>query len=275
MNQADLLLKVEEALNYIQTRTNERPEIGIILGTGLGDLAHQIEPFVVIPYDQIPNFPVSTVEFHSGQFIIGRLGSKTVVAMQGRFHLYEGYSLQEVTFPIRVMWKLGVKNLIISNACGSMNPNIPKKSIMIIDDHINLLGDNPLIGINDDSFGPRFVDMSEPYSHRLIGIVEEIAKKKNINIHKGVYCAMPGPSLETRAEYRMMKIIGADVVGMSTVPECIVARQMGIDVLGLSIITDDCDPDNLQIVNIDEIISNAISVEPDLTTIIKNLVEII
>ena len=273
MNQSDLQRKVKEALGAISARTEEKPSIGIILGTGLGDLAHHIEPIEIIPYDEIPNFPISTVEFHSGQFIIGKLSGKIVVAMQGRFHHYEGYSLQEVTFPIRVMHKMGVETLIISNACGSMNPNMPKKSIMIIEDHINLLGANPLTGINDDSFGPRFVDLSEPYSHRLISLVEKIAKSKNININKGVYCAMTGPSLETRAEYRMMKIIGADVVGMSTVPECIVARQMGMEVLGLSIITDDCDPENLKAVNIDEIIANAISAEPDLTTIVKSLVE--
>lgn len=273
INQNELHKKINEAVENIFIRTNVKSDIGIILGTGLGDLAKHIEPIEVIPYNNIPHFPLSTVESHSGHLIIGNLCGKTVVAMQGRFHYYEGYSLQEITFPVRVLGKMGVKTLIISNACGSMNPKIPKKSIMIIEDHINLLGTNPLIGISDESFGPRFLDMSEPYSNRLIGMVEDIAKSKNINISKGVYCVMSGPSLETRAEYRFMKVIGADVVGMSTVPENIVARQIGMEVLGLSIITDECDPDNLKPVNIDEIIANAESAEPDLTILVKSLIE--
>lgn len=264
---------LDDSYSFIRTKTDSKPKIGIILGTGLEDLAKKIESELVIPYTDIPHFPISTVDFHKGQLIFGKLSNKEVVAMQGRFHYYEGYTLNEITFPVRIMKMLGVKILIISNACGSMNPSIKARSIMLIDDHINLLGNNPLIGLNDDTLGPRFVDMSEPYSKRLIGMVEGIASDRKINIQKGVYVAMSGPSLETRAEYKFLRMIGADVVGMSTVPENIVARQLGMEVLGLSVITDECDPMNLKPVDIKEILYNASFAEPDLTTIIIDLIK--
>jgi purine-nucleoside phosphorylase len=263
--------KTEEAVDTIRKHSEIKPEAGIILGTGLGALAHEIENAVTIPYEEIPHFPVSTVEFHKGKLILGKLSGKDVVAMQGRFHYYEGYSMLEITFPVRVMKYLGIKTLVISNACGSLNPNFRAKDIMIIDDHINLLGGNPLIGVNDESMGPRFVDMSEPYSQRLSGICERSALELGIQIRKGVYAAMSGPSLETRAEYRLLRTVGADVVGMSTVPETIVARQMGIEVLGLSIITDECYPDALKPVKIEEILANAAEAEPNLTKLVKHV----
>lgn len=271
-NTSELKLKIDETLNIIRNHTNATPEIGIVLGTGLGELAREIRQETLIPYQELPHFPLSTVEFHSGELIFGELSGKSIVAMKGRFHYYEGYSMQEITYPIRVMNGLGVKKLVISNACGSMNPYIRKGDIMLIDDHINLLGNNPLIGINDDTFGPRFVDMSEPYSKRLIELAEKIALENNIKIAKGVYAAMSGPSLETRAEYRFMRAIGADVVGMSTVPENIVARQMNMEVLGVSIITDECYPDALKPANINDIIKAAMLAEPNLNKLIKEFV---
>jgi len=272
---SEIFQKVIESVDFITRIIGMKPKIGIILGTGLGQLADYIEKEKIIDYEVIPNFPVSTVEFHHGKMIFGKISGKEVVAMQGRFHLYEGYSMQQITFPVRVMKNLGVEILIVSNACGSVNPLLPKGSLMIIEDHINLLPGNPLIGVNDPELGERFVDMSEPYSKQIIEIVERIALDKKIKIFKGVYAAMSGPSLETRAEYRFLRTIGADVVGMSTVPENIVARQCGMKVLGLSITTDECYPDALKPVGIDEILETASKVEPNLTELVKEFVKII
>ncbi len=264
--------QIEQSIEAIKKHIKIKPETGIILGTGLGELAGKIENPVEIPYEIIPNFPLSTVEFHKGKMIIGQLSGRDIVAMQGRFHFYEGYSMHEITFPVRVMKFLGIENLIISNACGSVNKNIRARSLMMIEDHINLLGGNPLIGVNDDTLGPRFTDMSEPYSQRLMDICGRAAEKLGISIYKGIYAAMAGPSLETRAEYRMLQIIGADTIGMSTVPETIVARQMGIEVLGLSVITDECYPESLKPVKISDILDNAALAEPYLTKLVMEVI---
>ncbi len=250
-----------------------QPSIGIILGTGLGGLSREIKPDAVVEYGDIPHFPLSTVESHHGKLIFGSLGKKHVVAMQGRFHRYEGYSLQQVTFPVRVMKFLGVRTLLISNAAGGMNPRLRKGSIMIITDHINLLGDNPLIGPNDDTLGPRFPDMSEPYSRKLVALAEEVSRTLKIPVDRGVFVAVSGPNLETRAEYRFLTQIGADAVGMSTVPENIIANHMGMQVLGFSIITDECFPESLQPADVQEIIAVAGRTEPQLTAIMKGVVE--
>lgn len=268
----DLRKKIDEAIRFLRTKTSVQPRIGIILGTGLGGLAKEIAPDVVIDYAEIPHFPISTVESHQGKLIFGTLERKQVVAMQGRFHYYEGYSMQQVTFPVRVMKFLGVQTLLISNAAGGMNSNFRRGSLMIITDHINLLGDNPLIGPNDPDLGPRFPDMSEPYSRKLIALAEEIALDLKIKTERGVFVAVPGPNLETRAEYRFLRFIGADAVGMSTVPENIVANHMSMDVLGFSIITDECFPDSLAPANVDEIIAVANATEPKLTAIMKSVV---
>lgn len=270
---SELRKQIDEAVAFLRTKTALQPPIGIILGTGLGGLAKEIVPEAVVEYEDIPHFPVSTVESHHGRLIFGTLGGKKVVAMQGRFHYYEGYTMQQVTFPVRVMKFLGVHTLLISNAAGGMNPQFRKGSIMIITDHINLLGDNPLIGPNDDTLGPRFPDMSEPYSRRLIALAEEVALEKKLRVERGVFVAVAGPNLETRAEYRFLRLIGADAVGMSTVPENIVAVHMGISVLGFSIITDECFPDALQPANVAEIIAVAAETEPKLTAIMKGVVE--
>ena len=268
----ELRRRVAEATAEIRQKTELTPTIGIILGTGLGKMALEIIPEVVIPYDDIPHFPLSTVESHHGKLIIGRLAGKPVVAMQGRFHYYEGYTMQEITFPVRVMKALGVEILLVSNACGGLNPLYRKADIMIIDDHINLLGDNPLIGENDDALGPRFPDMSEPYSQRLIALTEKAALENQIKVQKGVYVAVSGPNLETRAEYRFLRTIGADVVGMSTIPETIVARHAGMEVLGLSIITDECFPEALVPVSVAEILEIAGRAEPLLTKLLVDVV---
>lgn len=264
---------IEEAVAFLRTKTRMQPAIGIILGTGLGGLAKDIKPEVVVDYGDIPHFPLSTVESHHGKLIFGFLGTKPVVAMQGRFHFYEGYTMHQVTFPVRVMKFLGVRTLLISNAAGGMNPQFRRGSIMMITDHINLLGDNPLIGPNDEALGPRFPDMSEPYSRHLIALAEEVALDLKIRTERGVFVAVPGPNLETRAEYRFLRYIGADAVGMSTVPEDIVAVHMGLRVLGFSIITDECFPDALQPADVDEIIAVAAETEPKLTAIMKGVVE--
>ncbi|OGU38974.1 MAG: purine-nucleoside phosphorylase [Ignavibacteria bacterium GWB2_35_12] len=272
MDNSNLKQLIDESVNFLRSKTRTEPGIGIILGTGLGGLAKEIETEIVIPYEEIPNFPLTTVEFHSGKLIFGELSGRQVVAMQGRFHFYEGYNMTQITFPVRVMKFLGIKSLIISNACGTVNPNMRKGEIMLIEDHINLLGTNPLIGTNDTSIGLRFPDMSEPYSKRLISLVESIAKENNIIIHKGIYAAMTGPMLETRAEYRMLQVIGADVAGMSTVPETIAARHMGVEVLGLSIISDECYPETLTPINIQDIIDTAAKTEQTLTFLLKKAV---
>lgn len=264
--------QIDEAVRFIRTKTGAEPPIGIILGTGLGGLAKEIVQETAIDYGDIPHFPLSTVESHHGKLIFGTLGRKKVVAMQGRFHFYEGYTMQQVTFPVRVMKFLGVKTLLISNAAGGMNPQFKRGSIMIITDHINLLGDNPLIGQNDDELGPRFPDMSEPYSRRLIALAEEVALDMKIRTERGVFVAVPGPNLETRAEYRFLRFIGADAVGMSTVPENIVANHMALEVLGFSIITDECFPDSLQPANVEEIIAVASETEPKLTAVMKGVI---
>lgn len=269
---SELSKQIEQTIEYIRTKTKTQPEIGIILGTGLGALVDDIDIEVSIPYGDIPNFPISTVEFHAGKLIFGKLGNKSIVAMQGRFHYYEGYSMKQITFPVRVMKFLGVNTLLISNACGGINREMKPGTVMLISDHINLLGDNPLIGENDDSLGPRFPDMSEPYSRELIQLAEQVAVEENIEIKKGVYAAMTGPSLETAAEYKFLRIIGADVVGMSTIPEDIVAVHSGIRVLGFSVITDACVPEELKPANIPEIIRVAKEAEPKLTTLIKKVV---
>ncbi len=269
----ELRQQINDALAFLRSKTTLQPGIGIILGTGLGGLAQEIVPEVVVDYEDIPHFPVSTVESHHGRLIFGALGNKSVVAMQGRFHYYEGYSMKQVTFPVRVMKFLGVHTLLISNAAGGMNPQFRKGNIMIITDHINLLGGNPLIGPNDDTLGPRFPDMSEPYNRALIALAEHTALDLKIRTERGVFVAVPGPNLETRAEYRFLRFIGADAVGMSTVPEVIVAVHMGLRVLGFSIITDECFPDALQPANVEEIIAVAMNAEPKLTDIMKGVVD--
>ncbi len=270
---SDLKKQIDETVQFLRTKTSLQPEVAIILGTGLGALVEDIDVELSILYSEIPNFAVSTVEFHAGKLIFGTLAGKKIVAMQGRLHYYEGYTMKQITFPVRVMRFLGAETLIISNACGSVNPEIGLGNIMIMRDHINLLGDNPLIGENDDSLGPRFPDMSEPYSRELIKLAEDVAQKENIDVKKGVYAAVSGPNLETAAEYRFLRTIGADVVGMSTIPEDIVAVHMGMKVLGFSVITDIGDPDNLKPVNVPEIIRVANQAEPKLTKLIRNVVK--
>ena len=270
---SELRLQVDEAVEVLNRHIDEKPEIGIILGTGLGGLVNHMDVDLEIPYDEIPHFVLSTVEYHTGKLIFGRISDKPVVAMQGRFHYYEGYTMQQITFPVRVMKYLGAESLIVSNACGSVNPYFRKGNIMVIDDHINLLGDNPLIGANDDDMGLRFPDMSEPYDQGMITLMEKIALELGIRLYKGVYAAMSGPSLETRAEYRMLRNIGADVIGMSTIPEVIVANHMKMKAMGLSIITDECYPDALEPVDIEQIIQTASETEVNLTKLIHNFIK--
>jgi len=266
-------IKRNEALDYIQDLTEMQPDFMLILGTGLGQLADEMEVKTEIPYDEIPYFPVSTVESHAGKLLFGTLGEKEVVAMQGRFHYYEGYSMQQIVFPVRVLKQNGVDTLIVSNACGGMNPNYERGDIMLINDHINFFGDNPLIGPNDEELGPRFPDMSEPYTERLIDIAENVALELNIKMHKGVYLALSGPMLETKAEYRFLRQIGADVVGMSTVPEVLAAVHMGMEVLGISVITDECFPDALEPVVLEDIFEAAGMAEPKMTRVIIGVLE--
>ncbi len=264
--------KLKEAVNFLKSKGIEKPEIGIILGTGLGSLTNDVQVETSLDYKDIPHFPLSTVEFHSGKLLYGELGGKKVLVMNGRFHYYEGYSLQEVTFPVRVMKMLGINYLFVSNAAGAINLNLPKASLMIIDDHINMLPGSPLVGKNLDELGPRFPDMSRPYDPGLISLMEKIAAEKGIEINKGVYVAWIGPSLETRAEYRFIKLMGADAVGMSTVPEVLVANHMGMKVAAISVITDKGDPDNLHPVDIDDIIENAMIAEKDLVLLFESLI---
>ena len=271
----NLMNDIKDTIAVIKQHTSIIPEVGIILGTGLGKLAEEIKPIAIIDYTDLPHFPLSTVESHKGKLIIGELSGKKVIVMQGRFHYYEGYTMQEIVYPVRVMKMLGVQTLVVSNACGSVNPYIPKESLMIIDDHINLFGDNPLIGKNYDELGPRFPDMSEPYSKRLINLAEQTALELGIKTYKGVYAAMSGPSLETRAEYRMLRAIGADVIGMSTIPECIAAKHCGMEVFGISIITDECYPDALKPVELSEILHAAAVAEPNMTKLVKELLKTI
>jgi len=270
---SELIKKINETLEVIRNFTKDNYEIGIILGTGLGGLVCEIEIEHEIDYASLPHFPLSTVESHHGKLIFGKINGKKVVAMQGRFHYYEGYTMQQITYPVRVMKFLGVKNLLVSNACGGMNPIYKRGDVMIISDHINLLGDNPLIGKNEDELGPRFPDMSEPYDNKLIELAEQVALENKIKVQKGVYVAVPGPNLETKAEYRFLRSIGADVVGMSTVPENIVANHMGMKVLGFSIVTDECFPDSLKPVDVKEIIETAMTAEPKMTLIMKEVIK--
>lgn len=270
---SELRQQIHEAVDALRRKNHLEPEIGVILGTGLGGLTKEIETEVVIPYTEIPHFPLSTVESHAGRLIFGRLGGKRVMAMQGRFHYYEGYSMKQITFPVRVMKALGCHTLVVSNACGGMNPLFTPGDLMIISDHINLLGDNPLIGPNDETLGPRFPDMSEPYTKSLIALAEQVALEEKMRVQKGVYVALSGPCLETRAEYRFLRSIGADVVGMSTVPEVIVAVHSNMRVLGISVITDACLPDALEAVDIAKIIKIAGEAEPKLTLLMKRVIE--
>lgn len=267
------LPRVAEAAAAVRDRFDRTPEVAIILGTGLGRLGAEIETAVSIEYADIPNFPLSTVESHAGRLLCGTLAGKTVIAMQGRFHRYEGYSLQQVTFPVRVLRALGAETLVVSNACGGMNPLWNAGDLMLIADHINLLGDNPLVGPNDDRLGPRFPDMSDAYDARLRTVARNVALERGIPLREGVYVAVSGPNLETRAEYRFLRAIGADVVGMSTVPEVIVAVHAGMRVLGVSIITDMCLPDNLEPATVEKIIAVANGAEPKLTRLVAGVLE--
>ena len=269
MNEPVLYDRVQAAARTIRDRSPRRPAAAIILGTGLGGLAKEIKAEAVIPYEEIPGFPLSTVEAHAGRLILGSLSGKPVVAMQGRFHRYEGYSLQQVTFPVRVMHALGAETLVVSNACGGMHPLWAPGDLMLIADHINLIGDNPLIGPHDDRLGPRFPDMSQPYAESLRAMARKLALELGITLREGVYVAVTGPNLETRAEYRMLRAMGADVVGMSTVPEVIVAVQEGMKVLGISIITDQCLPDALEPASLEKIIAVANRAEPSLTRLVS------
>ncbi len=268
----DLLNKLRETKSFIEERVSIRPKIGIVLGTGLGNLADYVDTEFVLEYKDIPHFPVSTVESHKGELLFGSLEGKDVLVMEGRFHFYEGWSLEQITYPIRVMKLLGIEELIISNAAGGLNPLFKAGDIMIIDDHINLMGVNPLIGPNYDELGPRFPDMSEPYSRELIELAENAALDERIPVKKGVYIAVTGPNLETRAEYRFFRAIGADAVGMSTVPEVIVAVHSGIKVLGISVITDMCLPDALEPATLEKIIAIANDSAPKLLALVKAVI---
>ncbi|MDX1463225.1 MAG: purine-nucleoside phosphorylase [Marinirhabdus sp.] len=264
---------VQQAVEFLKQRSFGTPEIGIILGTGLGKILEEVEIEAEMSYNHIPNFPTATVEFHTGKLIYGTLAGKKVILMQGRFHVYEGYSLQDVTFPVRVMKALGISKLLVSNASGAINLNFKKGEIMLIDDHINLQGGSPLAFKGIEELGGRFVDMSAPYDPAMNAALEAIAKEHNINLHKGVYASVVGPQLETRAEYRYLKIIGTDAVGMSTVPEVIVANHLGLPVAALSVLTDECDPDHLEPVDIPDIIAQAAKAEPLMITLFTELIK--
>lgn len=268
-----MLENIQQTTQYIKSRIGDfEPEVGIILGTGLGALVNEIEVEKQLMYSNIPDFPISTLEFHSGKLIFGTLAGKKVVAMQGRLHYYEGYTMQQITFPVRVMKMLGIKTLLVSNASGSLNPEFKKGDLMVIEDHINLQPDNPLLGRNESDLGPRFPDMSQPYRRNLTEKALQIAADNNITCHKGVYVAVTGPNLETRAEYKYLRIIGGDAVGMSTVPEVIVANHMGIPVFAISVLTDEGFPEDLKPVLVEEILAIARESEPKMTLILKNLI---
>ncbi|MBA9072533.1 purine-nucleoside phosphorylase [Flavobacterium gossypii] len=264
--------KVQETVNYIQSKTNFSPEYGVILGSGLGGFTEDIQIEFTLPYNEIPNFPVSTVQGHKGALVFGTIGTKKVVAMQGRFHFYEGYDMKEVTFPVRVMKYLGVQKLVVSNASGGVNPFYKVGDIVIIYDHINMMPEHPLRGKNDERFGPRFVNMSEPYSRELINKAKAIAIELNIEVKDGIYYGLQGPTFETLSEYRMVKILGADCVGMSTVPEVIVARHMDMQCFGISVITDMGDEHNIDTVSHQEVLEAAKKAEPKVRTLIKELI---
>lgn len=269
----DLYDKIQEAKQFIHSKWSNKPTAGIILGTGLGGLTEDLEVQAEIPYDDIPNFPQSTSPSHKGQFVCGKLGGKEVVVMEGRFHFYEGYPLKQITLPVRVMHALGAEILMVSNACGGMNPQYESGDIMLIEDHINLLGDNPLIGVNDDRLGERFPDMSQPYDKELLALAQRVAREEKISVQKGVFVAVSGPNLETRAEYRFLRQGGADVVGMSTVPEVIVAVHEKMRTIGFSVITDMCLPDALEPANVEDIIRVANEAGQKLRTLVKGIVK--
>jgi purine-nucleoside phosphorylase len=265
--------QVQETVNYIKEKTGFTPEYGVILGSGLGSFTEDIQIEFTLPYSEIPNFPVSTVQGHKGALVFGTIGDKKVVAMQGRFHFYEGYDMKQVTFPVRVMKYIGVTKLIVSNASGGVNPNYEVGSIILINDHINMMPEHPLRGKNDERFGPRFVNMSEPYSRAMINKAKSIAKENAITVQDGVYMGLQGPTFETLSEYRMVKKIGADCVGMSTVPEVIVARHMELETFGLSVITDMGDEDNIEEVNHEEVLKAAQAAEPYVRLLIRELIQ--
>jgi purine-nucleoside phosphorylase len=265
--------QVQEAAAAVRARWSGRPQVGLILGTGLGGLAGEITEATRIPYGELPYFPLSTAPTHKSYLVCGQLGGQSVVAMEGRFHFYEGYSLQKLTLPVRVMRALGCSILIVSNACGGMNPQHRKGDLLVIEDHINLLGDNPLIGPNDDRLGPRFPDMCWPYDRDLLALTRRVALEEKIVCHQGVFVAVSGPNLETRAEYRFLRQIGADVVGMSTVPEVIVAVHCGLRTLGLSVITDMCLPDALEPARLEDIIATANEAEKKLRVLVRRVLE--
>lgn len=268
----DLYGQIKEAVSAIRTRVAVKPQVGIILGTGLGALAKDIQGAKKIPYRDIPHFPLSTVETHAGQLLLGTLKGKRVVAMQGRFHRYEGYDLKQITFPVRVMRALGIKTLMVFSACGGINRNFFPGDLALLSDHINLMGDTPLIGPHDDRLGPRYPDLFNAYDAGLQALAQRVARDQKVKLHSAVYAALPGPNLETVAEYRYLQIIGADCVGMSTVPEVIVARAAGLRVLGIAVVTDRCVPDQLGPANIQEIIGAAMSAEPKLTKLVKEII---
>ena len=263
--------QIQKAAAVIGERWATKPRVGIILGTGLGGFVEEVSVEATFDYSDIPHFPKSTAVGHRGRLVCGRVEGLPIMAMEGRFHMYEGYPLQQITLPVRVMREMGAEILVVSNACGGMNPYYRSGDIMVIEDHINLMGDNPLIGINDDRLGPRFPDMSEPYDHKLIETALAVARRENITAHQGVFVAVSGPNLETRAEYRFLRMIGADVVGMSTVPEVIVARHCGLRVIGFSIVTDMCLPDALEEANVEQIITTANAAEPKLRALVRGV----
>ena len=264
--------QVQETVSFIKSKINFTPEYGVILGSGLGSFTEEIKVEYTLPYNEIPNFPVSTVQGHKGALVFGTIGTKKVVAMQGRFHFYEGYSMTEVTFPVRVMKFLGVEKLVVSNASGGVNPKYKVGSIVMITDHINMTAEHPLRGKNDERFGPRFVNMSEPYSRKMIAKTTELAKKLDIEVHEGIYLGLQGPTFETLAEYKMVKILGADCVGMSTVPEVIVARHMDLETFGISVITDMGNEESIGTISHDEVLEAAKGAEPKVRSLIRELI---
>lgn len=266
---ASLSKSLDESVRAIRKVSSLTPDVAVVLGTGLGNLTKRVKTEAIVPYGKIPNFPATTAESHKGQLVLGTLGGKKVAMMEGRFHSYEGYTLQQVTFPIRVLARLGAKCLVVTNAAGGMNLNYKKGDIVLIEDHINFMGLNPLIGPNDDKLGPRFPDMSRPYSERLLRIAEKAAAEEKVSVRRGVYVAVTGPNLETRAEYRFLRGIGADLVGMSTVPEVLAGVHMGIEILGAAVVTDVCDPDHLEPVDIKEIIRMANEAGPKLDRLLE------
>jgi purine-nucleoside phosphorylase len=264
--------KVQETVTYIKNKTNFTPEFGVILGSGLGSFTKDLAIEFTLPYTEIPNFPVSTVEGHQGALVFGKIGTKNVVAMQGRFHFYEGYTMQEVTFPVRVMKYLGVEKLIVSNASGGVNPKYKVGSIVVLKDQINMMPEHPLRGKNDERFGPRFVNMSEPFSKKMISKVKDIAEKSGIEVFDGVYLGLQGPTFETLSEYRMVSKLGGDCVGMSTVPEVIVARHMNLETFGISVITDMGNEESIETISHAEVLEAAKNAEPHVRELIRELI---